>query len=446
MQVKIEIGEVTKNFTEIKGFKGILLSKYKNLETDKKRIITNFFSLSTLEIVNYIIPLVTLPYLVKVLGPEKYGIVAFAQVFASYFTIATDYGYYLSAPRKISINRDDINLVSRIYSKIMTIKFLFMLISISIFFVLVFNINRFVNDKLVFLFSIANVLGDFLFPAWFFQGIERMKLITYFYFIAKGFFLIMIFLFIKSPAEYFYVPLFNNMGLIIAGIVSLYFIHKNYKIKIYFPTLKEIKGEIKDEFNYFISTVSINAYTNSGTFILGIFAGNVFVGYYSAAERLIRAIQRILWAASQSVYPYINRLVYESSEKGLKFIKKLMLIYNGGFFVISLLIFVFAKVIINLVLGAQYTESYQVLLILAFLPFIISLGNIFGIQTMLPLGMIKFYSGIVFSAAILNVLLSIVMANLLKHIGIAFAVLFTETFIAIATLLYLKNKKIKIGI
>lgn len=426
--------------------KGILLSKYKSLETDKKRIIVNFFSLSTLEIINYVIPLITLPYLVKVLGPEKYGIVAFAQVFASYFTIATDYGYYLSAPRKISINRDDINLVSRIYSRIMTIKFFFMLISISIFFVLIFNINRFADDKLVFLFSIANVLGDFLFPAWFFQGMERMKLITYFYFIAKGFFLITIFVFIKTPAGYFYVPLFNNMGVIIAGIVSLYVIHKSYKIKLYVPTIKEIKNEIKENFNYFISTVSTNAYTNSGTFILGLFATNVFVGYYNAAERLIRAIQRILWAVSQSVYPYINRLGSQSNEKALEFIKKFMLIFNGTFFVISFIIFIFAKIILNLVLGPQYNESYYVLLILAFLPFLISLGNIFGIQTMLPLGMITSYSKIVFSAAMLNLLLSIVMAYLYKHVGIAVAVLLTELFIVVSTYLYLRSKNIKIGI
>lgn len=428
------------------GLKRILLLKYKNLETDKKRIIANFFSLSTLEVVNYIIPLITLPYLVRVLGPGKYGIVAFAQVFAWYFVIAADYGFYLSAPRKISINRDDISLVSKIYSRIMIIKFLFMLISTGIFFVLILSISRFTNDKLVFLFSMLNVLADFLFPAWFFQGIERMKLITYFYFIAKGFFLITIFLFIKTPAAYLYVPLFNNLGLIISGFLSLYVIHKNYKIKIYFPTLEEIKEEIKDEFYYFVSTVSINAYTNSGTFILGLFAGNVFVGYYSAAERLIRAIQRILWAASQSVYPHINRLVSESSEKGLKFIKRLMFFFCGSFFLISLVIFVFARIIISLVLGAQYTESYYVLLILAFLPFVISLGNIFGIQTMLPLGMIKPYSKIVFIAAILNILFSMVMANLLRHIGIAVAVLLTEIFIVISTLLYLKNKKIKIGI
>ncbi|MGQ9817065.1 MAG: oligosaccharide flippase family protein, partial [bacterium] len=295
-----------------KELKEILLSKYKNLQTDKKRIITNFFSLSTLEIVNYIIPLLTLPYLVKVLGPGKYGIVAFAQVFAGYFVIAADYGFYLSAPRKIAINRDDISLVSKIYSRIMTIKFFFMLLSIGIFFLLILSIGRFADDKLVFLFSMTNILGDFLFPAWFFQGIERMKLITYFYFIAKSFFLITIFLFIKTPAEYQYVPLFNNLGLIIAGFISLYVIHKNFKIKFYLSTFKEIKDEIIEAFNYFISTVSINAYTNSGTFILGLFADNIFVGYYSAAERLIRAIQRILWAASQSVYPYINRLVSQS--------------------------------------------------------------------------------------------------------------------------------------
>ncbi|MGB9721383.1 MAG: flippase [bacterium] len=423
---------------------GNIITKFKNSKSEKKVIISNFFSLATLEVINYIIPLITIPYLVRVLQPAKYGLVAFAQVFASYFVIAVDYGFYLSAPREIAINRDDLEKISKIFSNIMATKFCLMLIATIFFLTLIFCIKRFAEDKILFLFSFGNVLGDYLFPVWFFQGMQRMKLITFFYSIAKIFFLIMIFLFIKSPADYFYVPLFNNLGLIIAGFLSLYIIIKNFKIRIYLPALGEILKEIKNKFSYFISTISINAYTNSGAFILGLFAGNLYVGYYSAAERLIRAIQRILWAGSQSVYPYINRLVSKSETLGLRFIKKFMIIFNGGFFVISMLIFIFAKRIVFTVLGQDYLESVNVLYILSFLPFIISLSNILGIQTMLSWGLIKDYSKIVFSAMLINISLSIIMANIYKHIGIAFAVVLTELYIAIVAFILLKIKKINL--
>ncbi|MEO0155848.1 MAG: flippase [candidate division WOR-3 bacterium] len=422
-----------------KSLKKFYSGKINRLKT-YKTIINNFFSLSTLEIINYIIPIATLPYLVRVLGPTKYGIVIFAQALVTYFVIAADYGYYLGAPRKVAINRDNTENLSRIFTSIMSIKFLFMTIYSIVFLVIICSVKKFASEALVYLFSFGNILGDFLFPTWFFQGIEKMNFITIFYFIAKSFFLIMIFLFVKSPADYFYVPLFNNLGIIIAGILALYFIRKNYKIKLLKLNITMLRKEIKDEFPYFLTTLSTNAYTNSAPFILGLFAESSFVGYYSAAERLIRAVQRLLWAGSQSVYPHINRIISQSRAVGLRFIRKFFVIFSGSFLLISIIIFLAANLIILTFLGNQYGESIMVLKILSILPFVISISNILGIQTMIPLGLIKIYSRIVFMAMVFNILLSILLARQYQHIGVSIAVVLTEIFLVIAILILLKLK------
>ena len=415
-------------------------SRYNRCSGDTKRILGNFFSLSLLEGINYLLPLITLPYLVRVLGPAKFGIVAFAQAFIGYFVIVTDYGFYLSAPKNIATNREDKEKVCQIFSTVMIIKGLFMIASLVILSVVIFVIPKFSNDKLVFIFAAGYVLGDVIFPAWFFQGMEKMKYITYMYFIAKLFFLSCIFIFIRSSGDYLYVPLFYSLGLIIAGIVSLWIIFKRFDIRLKFPGFFNIKMGVQEGWHFFLSTLSISLYTHSGVFILGLLASETFVGYYSAAEKLIRAVQRMLWAASQSIYPFVNKLASTSRDKALSFLRKIIVLFGSSFFTISLIIFIFASVIVRIILGEQYEESVIILRILAFLPFIISMGNIFGIQTMLAFDMKKIYCRILLITAALHIILAFLLGVYYQHIGIATAVLLSEIFVAVVTFFYLRLK------
>ena len=415
-------------------------SRYDRCSGDTKRIIGNFFSLSLLEAVNYLLPLITLPYLVRVLGPAKFGVVAFAQAFIGYFVIVTDYGFYLSAPKNIATNREDTDKVSQIFSAVMILKVFFMIASLIILTVVIFIVPKFSNNKLVFIFAFGYVLGDVIFPTWFFQGMERMKYITYMYFIAKLFFLICIFVFIRSRSDYLYVPLFYSLGLIVAGIASLWIIFTRFKIRLKFPGFTYLIKEVQEGWHFFLSTLSISLYTHSGVFILGLLASETFVGYYSAAEKLIRAVQRMLWAASQSIYPFVNKLASTSRDKAMLFLRKVIVLFGSSFFVVSIIIFIGAPVIVKIILGGQYGESVIILRILAFLPFIISIGNIFGIQTMLAFNMKDIYCKILLMTAALHIFLAFLLASYYKHIGIAVAVLLSEIFVTLATFCYLRFK------
>jgi len=415
--------------------------------SDGRRLFENFMSLSILQVANYILPLVTFPYLVRVLGPEKYGLIAFAQAFIGYFGILTDYGFNLSATREVSIYRGDREKISEIFSSVTIIKFALMILSFVIFIILVFSFDKFRNDWRLYFLTFGSILGNVLFPVWLFQGMERMKYITFLNLLSKIIFTGAIFIFIRKSSDYLYVPGINLLGALISGILALWIIFKNFKIKFILPSLEDIKHQLKEGWYIFISTVAISLYTVSNTFILGLFTNNTIVGYYSAAERLIKAVQGLLTPVSQTVYPYISKLASESKERALNVIRKLIMLVGGGTFFVSLLIFIFAAPIVNIILGAQYQQSIIILRILAFLPFIIGLATVYATLFLLGFGYSKVWSKIIIISSLLDIVFIFIFVGLfsLAYIGVSISWVLTEVCVFLMSYLFYKKLYIPLG-
>jgi PST family polysaccharide transporter len=293
----------------------------KNLFATKtrRRLFENFLSLSFLQFANYIFPLINLPYLVRVLGPEKYGLIAFAQAFIGYFQILTDYGFNLSATREISINRENKEKVSEIFSSVMIIKFFLLLLSLGLMTIIVFSFKKFRQDWLIYYLAFGMVLGQTLFPIWFFQGMERMRYITFLNVLAKLIFTIAIFIFVKRSSDYLYVPLLNSLGFIVAGILALWIVFKDFGIRFKIVDADNIYKHLKDGWKIFLSVVSGNIYGQGHTFILGLLTSNKLVGYYAAAHRIVAALVSFSQPVAQSIFPYLARLGEDKSKIKLYF-------------------------------------------------------------------------------------------------------------------------------
>ncbi len=397
---------------------------------NRERLISNFLSLFSVQIVNYILPLITVPYLVRVLGPEKFGLIAFSQAFIQYFVLVTDYGFNLSVTREISINRDDEEKISKIFSSVMFIKVALMALSFLLLCLLVFSFNKFRTEWLVYLLTFGMVVGNVLFPIWLFQGMERIKQIAALNIVAKAFFTVSVFFFIRSQSDYVYVPLINSLGFIIAGLISLWMISREFGVRYKTPTFAEIKHQLHEGWHIFASTIAISLYTVSNTFILGIFTNNTIVGYFNAGERVIRAVAGLINPLTQTVYPHICNLVSKSKEDALIFIRKIARIASIPFLLISIFFFIFATQISDVILGEQYKESIKVIRILSPLPLIICLTNVFGIQTLLSFGLRNVYLKTTILACTLSIILALFLVKPFQHIGISFVSLIVEFFIA----------------
>ena len=407
---------------------------------EKKRLTGNIFSLGVLQGANYILPLFTVPYLVRVLGPEYFGLLAFATATIMYFMLMTDYGFNLSATRQISIHREDEDKVNEIFSSVMMIKTALLIISFGLMSLLVFSFEKFSQHWEVYFITFGMVIGQVLFPIWLFQGMERMKYIAYLNIGAKAFFTVCIFIFVQEQADYLLVPLLTAMGFIVAGIWSLYLVKKEFNVSFVWQPIANLKFQLVDGWHVFLSSMAISLYTISTTFILGIFASNTVVGFFAAADKIVQAIKGLYVPVSQAIYPLISKKTHKDKQAGLAFIHKITTVVGTGMFVISAILFLLAEPIVNLLLGEQYQQSILILQIMAFLPFIIALSNIYGIQTMLNLGYKQAFSRILVAAAIFGGGLSFILVPLYEGLGTALTLLVVEVFVTVVMFMYLKIK------
>ena len=274
---------------------------------DKKRLLSNFFSLSILQIFTYVLPLLTLPYLVRVLGAEKFGLVMFAQAFIIFFNILVDYGFNLSATREVSVNRESKEKLTEIFSSVMSIKFVLIGISFAILSLVILLFEKFSNNNDLYYLTFLWVIGQALFPVWYFQGLEKMKYITIVNITSKLIFTIAIFIFIQDESDYILVPVLNGLGFIIGGLLSLRIVCKDFKQEFKIQSFEVLTFYFKDSSQFFLSRLSSVGYSNINTFLAGILLSPVFVTYYYLADKAVSVILALFTPIVQTVYPYLAK-------------------------------------------------------------------------------------------------------------------------------------------
>ena len=402
---------------------------------DKKVITSNYFSLLVLQGANYLLPLLVLPFLVRILGAENFGLVMFAQSLATFFMVFVDFGFNLSGTREISLARGNKQQLSEIFSAIMVIKVGLVITAYSILFVIVNLFSRFTIDAEIYYLSFGVVIGQAIFPIWFFQGIEKMKFITITNIVAKSIFTLLVFVFIRLQSDYILVPIFNSLGFIIAGIIGLWFSIKYVDLKL--PSLVLIKRLLLESYSLFISNLAISLYTSSNVLILGIFAGNSIAGVYSSMEKLILAIKNIYSPIYQALYPWLSKQSDMIITNTIKKIRPLILIIS---FLVTLLILMFGKTILFIIYNDNLISSYSnIFKILGFVSIFSALNMLYNSLFFPAIKKYKLRMNILISGGLLNLILSIILVYYFGIYGTAFTVVTTELFLLILGSIYYKK-------
>jgi PST family polysaccharide transporter len=407
---------------------------------DHKVFLTNIFSLGTIQLVNYVLPLLTVPYLVRILKPDYFGLIAFATATISYFIMLTDYGFNLSATRQISIHRGNLKKVNEIFNATIFIQAVLLLISFFIFSAIVFTFEKFSRNWELYYISFGMVVGHFLFPVWLFQGLEKMKYITIINVTTKITFTLLIFLVVKQQKDYLLVQVLTSLSFILSGIFSLLIAKFFFNISLFLPKKTIVLTQLKEGWFIFSSNLSISLFTTSTTFILGIFTNNASVGFYAAADKIINAIKGLNNPISQSIYPIVSKKIVENKIEGIALILKFAKIIISSNFLISILLFLFAKPIGDFILGVDYQISIDLLKIMAFLPLIIAISNLCAVQGLYNLGKAYLVSKYLIIISVSHLIL---MFLLIPHFGLygaATGVVITEIFGTLFSIYYFKKE------
>jgi PST family polysaccharide transporter len=410
------------------------------MDNEKKIIAKNYVALLFIQGTNFILPLIIFPYLVRTLGSEKYGLVMVAQSVALFLTIIVDFGFNISATREVANLKNDKEKLSQFYWNVFSIKLALIIVTFLLLLGLIICVDKFSVDPLVYLFSFGLVLGQAIFPTWFFQGIEKMQVITIVNVAAKLFFTISLFFVVLSPADYEYVPIFNGLGFVISGLFG--FVFSLQYVKFVFPKLSQVKEIIENSSSLFFSNFAVSLYTSSNTLILGFFAGDSIAGVYASMEKLILAIKSMYSPFYQAIFPNLSTKPYDEIRS---YIDKMRIPIGFLGLVISIIIFFGAKQILMLAFDDAIIVGYSLVFQILGLISILSSLNMLYVTLYFPsIKKYKIRMKILISGGFLNLIIALSLVKFYTIYGVAISAVTTELFILLLAVYfyYKKTKKI----
>ena len=316
------------------------------------KVAGNFMYLSVLNALNIILPLITLPYLMRTVGKGNYGIYSYVYMILQYVITFSTYGFNFSATKQISQCRDDREKVNVIYNSVIISKILIGTALVALLFLFSRFVFRDEQAPLMFVFGLGMVVGDILTPLWLFQGMEKMKYMTLVNASSKILFTVLVFVVIRKADDYYLLVLLNSAGYLLAGIISLFLASKQFGMRFRTVSFQDIKYQFKEGGAVFGSTFGMYLYRNANVIILKQFVPNEVVGVYSAAEKVIKGFQSVVQPAAQALFPHLSLKFKDKTEKeNLSSLRKIAYPFAGVVFIIALGVYLFAPWISDVLCG-----------------------------------------------------------------------------------------------
>ncbi|MDO9154722.1 MAG: oligosaccharide flippase family protein [Paludibacter sp.] len=354
---------------------------------DNKREIKDVVYLMALQGLNYVAPLIVFPYLMIVLGAEKFGVIGFSLSVNLYLMLLVDFGFNFSATKKIAQTKDSLVEINKIFSATLWAKIGLLIISFLILLIFAFLIPRFQIYSTTLLIMFLMVVANTFSFVWLFQGLGKIRIISIINIISKFLILPLTFIFVKTSNDYNTAAFIQSFVYILSSIITLGVL-LNKKIIANWVSIKisEIKNELKAAYPIFLSNAATSIYTALFVIILGYYSTPVEVGKYAAVEKIMRGFCFLIFTPiSQAFYPKISTMSVSSPKNALDLTKKILIFVIGIMIILFILLFFFSSPIMHF-LGKDYEGTDTIFKIMSIAPLFIAAGGVLGQFGLLAIG------------------------------------------------------------
>jgi hypothetical protein len=386
-----------------------------NSSKDGKTVFANFGYLSLLQVAGYVFPLISMPYLARVIGADGFGKIAFASAIVVWIQTISDWGFNLTATRDVAQNRDNKELVSRIFSNVLWARSVLTLLSGIVLLLVVLSVPYLRENADIIFVTFLLVPGHILFPEWFFQAIEKMKYTTLFNLLLKLVFTVAVFVFIHKRDDYLIQPLLTTIGYLLCGFGALFLIFKKWGYTLYKPQWSEIFKTIRNSTDVFINNLMPNLYNSFSVMLLGFFGGSTANGIYDGGNRFPVIFYQFQSVLSRAFYPFLSRRPDKHSFYAKLNIASALI---GAVFLILL-----SPLVIKIMLGDEFEKSVVVMQILSFSVVFLAMDYTYGTNFLIINHKEKPLRNLTFVSSIIGMSVAIPLVYYFSYIGAAITVL-----------------------
>ena len=363
-----------------------MINKIKSLFKNQSflTLFSNFSYLSVIQVLGILFPLFTYPYIIRVLGAEIYGMIALAQAIIAYLVILINFGFNVSAVRRVSENRSDLLFINRLYTSITLLKFFIFCISL-LSLLLVYFICDDVKIIYIMIASMGMCLSEVFYPIWLFQGLEQMKFITIISFLSQVVYLVLVFVLVHNADDYLMVPIATSVCGLLNSFASILILFKRGITFVSVP-FKRLKTDFMESLPFFASRLSAVVMERSNVLLIGAFFDYSMVSAYDICTKVVKIFTTPFSLVAQVLYPHVAK----NKNMGIVMKTYKVVILSGIF--ISLTCVIFAPFIVSILSGNQLGQAVPVLRYMIWYVPIVGMSYVMGSSTLVVNGYVKEYN------------------------------------------------------